>query len=321
MANDIYVKIMNALKERLGEEYSLKLDEFSKNNIVRTGLSVRKNGLSYAPIIYLDGVDYEKYEFSHVIDEYEKIINGAFEQMNSFGEPEELFNNFKSLDFVKANIKPALLSKQGNESFLKDRVMRDFVGGLVVVYNVSLDDTRSIPVNKSHLSLWGISEEDELFNWAMANAQFEVTDMNEIIAGMVRRKMEAQGMPDELIEEAINSMRASVPDMLTQYVLTTKDKRYGAAAMLSAELLNEVSGKLGGNDLFIMPSSVHEIIVCRAEGSPATFEEMIRSVNTSQVKPEERLSDRLFYFDAKKKEVRLADEADNEPIDLATVAV
>lgn len=320
MANDIYEKILNALKERFGADYSLKLNEFPKNNVVKTGIIVRKNGVPYAPIIYLDGVDYGEYEFSHVIDGYEKIIEDAFEQASTFERTGGLYDNLKSLDFVKSNIRPALLSKQGNKSYIENYVTRDFVGGLAMFYTISIDGTRFAYVTKSLLSLWNTSEE-ELYDWAMANAQFEVTDINEFIAVMARREMKAQGMPDELIEEAINSMLVPIPDELRMYVISNKSKCHGAAAMLSNDLLNEVSAKLGGSDLYIIPSSIHEIIAVSADGDSEIFKEMIKYVNTNKVKPEERLSDNLFYFDAKKMEVRLADEVDNEPIDLANVAI
>ena len=53
---------------------------------------------------------------------------------------------------------------------------------------------------------------------------------------------------------------------------------------------------------------MHETIILpdNGKGSPEAFRGMIAEVNSTQVAPEEVLSDSLYYYDAAKKEVVIA---------------
>lgn len=58
--------------------------------------------------------------------------------------------------------------------------------------------------------------------------------------------------------------------------------------------------------LYILPSSVHEVILLpdNGEESPEELRRMIREVNREHVAPEEVLSDNLYYFDLAEKQVK-----------------
>ena len=80
------------------------------------------------------------------------------------------------------------------------------------------------------------------------------------------------------------------------YVLRTTDF-YGANVLLREDVLNKAAEKMGG-EMFIIPSSVHEVIVLPKNITSAeALEEMIRSVNEAEVVPEERLSDHLYSYE------------------------
>ncbi len=62
-----------------------------------------------------------------------------------------------------------------------------------------------------------------------------------------------------------------------------------------------------GGDFYIIPSSVHEVILMPHDGMlpEEAMKEMIYDINRTQVEPEEMLSDSLHYYDAEKKEIRV----------------
>ena len=80
------------------------------------------------------------------------------------------------------------------------------------------------------------------------------------------------------------------------YVLRTTDF-YGANVLLKEDVLNKAAEQMGGS-MFIIPSSVHEVIVLPKDVTSAeALEEMIRNVNEAEVAPEEQLSDHLYAYE------------------------
>ena len=91
------------------------------------------------------------------------------------------------------------------------------------------------------------------------------------------------------------------------YILTTNDKRLGASMLLNVAALTRIAEELHSN-LFIYPSSIHEVLVLPVEGTRkqrAKQKRMVEEVNASSVSPEERLSNSVYYFDREKQEVTI----------------
>ena len=76
--------------------------------------------------------------------------------------------------------------------------------------------------------------------------------------------------------------------------------------MLYEGILEKVGQKLGEN-YYILPSSIHEVIVVPESKSPVKqdLEEMVREINETQVEEEEILSYRAYYFSRKENRLIL----------------
>ncbi|MCR5604754.1 MAG: DUF5688 family protein [Lachnospiraceae bacterium] len=94
----------------------------------------------------------------------------------------------------------------------------------------------------------------------------------------------------------------------SMYVLSNSITLNGAAALLDAKTMEDISQKLGG-DFIVLPSSIHEVIVLPAdvEMDRRDLEAMVQDVNAGEVAPEDRLSDHVYMYDSKEKELVLAD--------------
>ena len=59
---------------------------------------------------------------------------------------------------------------------------------------------------------------------------------------------------------------------------------------------------------FILPSSIHETILVPDSGlyTPRELQEMVKSVNHTQMDPRETLSDSVYYYDRKIKKLSIA---------------
>ncbi len=71
-------------------------------------------------------------------------------------------------------------------------------------------------------------------------------------------------------------------------------------------ILAEIGDRIQ-DDFFVLPSSVHEVIIVPASSGAGQedLEAMVREINTTQVLPEEILSDRVYYYERKSHRLSL----------------
>ena len=103
----------------------------------------------------------------------------------------------------------------------------------------------------------------------------------------------------------ILQLQNSVPeDAVPLYVLTCHEAGYGAATMLYPGLLAEIAEQLKG-DLYVIPSSVHELIVLRADQmeEPEGLLSIIMEVNRTAVLPGDFLANSLYLFRRERGEI------------------
>ena len=100
-------------------------------------------------------------------------------------------------------------------------------------------------------------------------------------------------------------------------VLTTKDRYMGAAALFYPGMKERISDAIGGQDYYVVPSSVHEVMIVpyMEETSPEKLAVMLRNVNMCLVSAEERLGERILRYSRDTKELTVAADL-NKDIDL-----
>ena len=93
----------------------------------------------------------------------------------------------------------------------------------------------------------------------------------------------------------------------SMYVLTGKEKKYGASLIANRELMQDIRESLG-EDYYVLPSSIHETLILPQSKAPSPQElkAMVMEVNRSAVEPEEFLSDNVYKYRESRKEIELA---------------
>ena len=125
---------------------------------------------------------------------------------------------------------------------------------------------------------------------------------------------------DVLKKEKFKEVMMETQDERSMYVITNESKLFGAASMLYEEPLHELAEKIG-SDLYILPSSIHEVIAVSADfGSPDEWAEMVYEINMDQVDINDRLSNQVYCYDKDLRTLRLAtDTLAGEDIEVTNV--
>ena len=112
-------------------------------------------------------------------------------------------------------------------------------------------------------------------------------------------------MIKELVTDTTSEMYTLPYDALGReneislYVLTNEEKNNGAVTMFYDDVLENIGKKLQ-SDFYIIPSSVHEVLILpvrnRSELEVEKLKEMVSEVNDSIVSEEDILSYDVFYY-------------------------
>ena len=90
------------------------------------------------------------------------------------------------------------------------------------------------------------------------------------------------------------------------WVVTKTKKINGSSLILYRNELDKIAMRLG-SDLYILPSSIHELIVVPSDiGDTQELRMMVAAVNENEVPEEELLSDNVYYYDRATGKVRIA---------------
>lgn len=270
------------------------------NNEKLTGLTIRPEGSTIAPVIYLDNYfekfEKEGYPIAAVMLDIRKVI----EETGRVPDFDNVAENYRNFDYVKDKVVVSLVNTEKNKELLENAAHTEKMD-LSVIYKVIISEkdieAASITVKNEHLAEWGVTTE-ELHSIAMENSKkmrpVKVASMGEIMASEF-------GVPADMIP--------SVPPEADMYVVTNNNKLQGASAILYSDALSEISEKVGDKDLYIIPSSIHEVIVINAEmHNPTSLSGMVRDINGAVVSANEVLSDNVYKFDSVTKELSVAQD-------------
>ena len=184
----------------------------------------------------------------------------------------------------------SLIPAKGNEELLESVPHRK-LEDLAITYRVLLQQDVYALVNNRMLKRYGITAE-ELHADALQSAQR--------IAPALIRPMQ------EMLPFREPQLWPCGPAL---YVATTDIISYGASVIVYPGLLDRAAAIIG-EELFIIPSSIHEVILMEAQDPDdyEAYEEMVQAVNRAEVAPRDRLSDRVYHYDSRTHVFELAEK-------------
>lgn len=288
------------------QDAKVTINNVMKNNgLTLHGVVVHPEGQCVAPTIYLEGF-FKQYEGGADLDSVmDKIAGTISEHLNTPEEFSDVAQMYSNYDAVKDKIVMAVVNTAKNRELLS-QVPHTEREDLSLIYKVVVgtgaDGIGSITIRNEHMEQWGVTV-DEIHEMAMKNTKEILPVTVQTMTEVMREMFGSDGMPEEMAAMMFSDM----PLNQQMFIISNKSKVNGAASMFYEDTLSELAEKIG-TSLYILPSSVHEVIAVSTDmGTPEALAGMVREVNGGQVAPEEQLSDHVYKFDAKAKIISLAD--------------
>ena len=291
----------------------IEIRPVEKVNRVLDGLSVLDNekGVQISPTIYINHM-YEDYLSTGDLNE---TLMRAAENYDRAMQHNIKVNANEIMDGEKAKDKIIfqLINTEQNREMLKDMPHREFKD-LSVIYRMVVDINgermASAPVRDAMADSLGFTEE-KLFKLAAENTKRLLPPVIRSMDEVIRSIFEKDGMPAEIADAMIGSL----PPEQQMYVISNKSGINGAASMLYEDGLHDLAERIG-TDLYILPSSIHEVIAISSDiGDPESLAALVAEVNMNEVSLDERLSNQVYHYDKDIRKVTLATDTPNKRLD------
>ena len=269
------------------------------------GISLRAEGFQAAPTVYLEHFmgDYEK--GMSVKSIAEKITFAMTSGM--LAAPELGGVSFEYGD-IENSLVVQVVDAANNRKRLRNLVYRPLENGFAMIPYVVLDESErgclSAPVSKGMAEAYGY-DIDRLIDTAEANTreryQPAFTDMFGMLTDIDGARKTSNLMREDFCISPSEEM----------YVLTNSTGINGAGVLFYPGVQERI-GELLGDNYYVLPSSLHEVIIVPEKKSPGTevLHSLVKQTNATVVDKSELLSDRVLLFDREKS--RLIDTTPHE---------
>lgn len=297
---EFFEAVKGQVKEYLPEDYqdaSVELVQKLKNNDqMLTGVSIRRADENIVPNIYLDGY-FEAYQNGDT--PMETVLQAVSRDRQAYDGKglEGITEELARYDSIRGKLQIRLCDTEKNKARLEGMVST-MQGDFAAVYYVKLFETEqgtgSVAVTPGLLENWGITKE-QLHKDALA-AGLSQTPMLCSMDNMVGSLLFGEEPVNLLEQKDGGDMEEPETPM---YCLTNAGKMNGASLILNEEVMKSV-GEVLGDDLYILPSSVHEVMLVPVSSQIelSQLQNMVAEINGSgEVPAEEILSNKVQYFD------------------------
>ncbi len=297
----VYETFLEAVKQNLqevfGSGYRLEIHPVPKNNgVMLDGISILAPDSPMAPTVYLNPY-YEQY-CNHLMS-LEDICADITQLFENNPPPDSIrTDDLSDFEKIRSRIMMKLIHTDSNKELLSDIPHIPYLD-LSIVFYLFLERSESgqmtALIHNSHIYNWNISDH-ELLRLALDNTPVyfpaRLCSMSDILKDIAHQNIDCcdEDVLDRLLEE--EALKSPL------YVLTNESGIYGAICMLYRDELKNFANKLN-QDLIIIPSSVHEVLLAPL-GEDTSYDElnsMVVTINQNEVSPEDQLSNHVYRYE------------------------
>ncbi|MEG0154920.1 MAG: DUF5688 family protein [Lachnospiraceae bacterium] len=313
--------IKNYLPEKY-QEAEVEIQEITKNNNLKLdGLIVKLPEYNICPTIYINSFFKEYEEGVELLSILEEIAD--IRQLHDV-EKNVSAEDFLGFERVKDSIVFKVVGAESNKTMLSD-IPHRMENDMAIIYQILLKETDEgmgvVKVTNEIMGRLGMNEQT-IHDLALENTQrrFPATfrSMDDVMKEIMRENFmgidlnaisdgdDMKVFLESLLKESMEEMSES---SLPMFVLTNECKINGAATLFYPDIKEQIAEQLGG-DYFVLPSSLHEILVLPDDGHMTYHElkDMVNEVNQTQVSPDEVLTGEVYRYDKESKRLTLASE-------------
>lgn len=312
--------VRNSFEQMMGPEVPVRIQTVLKNNNVHLdALTILPKGQNITPSIYLNDY-YRQYEEGTPLNTIIQEISDIYEASRcAFHVDTETILNFSC---ARSLVAYKLINYEANKELLETIPHVRYLD-LAIIFYLLLDsdamgDATAIITNE-HLALWK-TDVDTIYELAAHNTpillEINFMSLESLMRSLIIEDLKQEAAmykeQEQISDEGMLSdqtLELMADDILSQYtseephpemfVLTNSSRCNGAAVLLYEKTLEQAAKRLGGS-FYILPSSIHEVILLPDEQSldPGNLAEMVKEINDHDVAATERLSDTIYYYDA-----------------------
>ena len=277
------------LQEIVQRGYDARLNEVIKNGVVRKAMAIKGKG-NCSPNIYLEKFLKDAEKGADIKTLADEILDIAAKHDGIDFD----IDNVLCREYIMSHVYIAV-QKESSEKLIKRGCGLEGLESFLYL-KVKLHGTEgSIKLSDIILKHAGLTEEEV---WAQAEENLKKETVIEPVYDMVCHLMKESGRYPGFSEEERREMMEGGDNLM--YVITNKEKYFGASAILDRENIRGLAEKCGVKDFIVIPSSKHEMILVpgRAEFDISAISDMVKEVNETMVSPEDRLTDRAYRLTA-----------------------
>lgn len=294
--------VARQMKDYLPEAYqdvTCKVTEQQKNNgTVRIGLLLERPGARIAPIVYMEPLYVEVQKGKPMEQIMLQMAEICERSLEIKALPEQI--DMTDYDAVKEYLSIQVINQKANQKLLSRLPHRE-MEDLAVICRIEFpapdgEGIGTIKVTEELLTFWSVDQET-VYQKALENAEKKnppiLTNMNAILKAGLGMQPESPN----LLETEKGAI-ASVDPVEGLYILRNKTQIDGASVLAYPKLPEQLQ-KAFPQGCYILPSSVHEVLIVPKDHpvTPKELGEMVREINRQEVAREEVLSDRVYEFD------------------------
>lgn len=261
------------------------------------GMTVRMENQMVSPVINLN-MFYEQMQGTQMDMEDTMRQMTEVVQITPMDINIDILDNYEK---VKRKLFIRVSDADRNQEMLS-KIPHICIENLAITYHIFADfrenGIASTTVTNEMIKFFGVSNE-QLHKDAMESSvrlfPAVITSLDEKMKDYVREEMEMMDFSQEDIEHILNE----IFEEETKITIVTNEHTFnGAASLFYPGQMDKIAERLGG-DYFILPSSVHEMLIYPDTGEMTSNElkRMVMEVNGSEVRPEDKLTDEVYHYD------------------------
>ena len=251
-----------------------------------------RSGSNISPTIYLNFY-FEKYQKGMNLSTIEQQILQYYHRHCPINHIDTSF--FTDYNRVRSRIVYRLVHYEKNRELLKEIPHFPYLDLAVIFYCLVAEEpyeNASILIYNHHLAYWKLQKET-LRTLAQTNTPLLLPWRCDSLAELIMPALDVLPVKERPTQEALLDA-----ETIPMYVLSNEQCYFGASCILYPNALKEISQKFA-DSLFILPSSIHEVIIIPASYTEDANElsEIVHDVNVSEVAQDEILSDSVYFYD------------------------